>query len=223
MPLEIEVKFLDVDHGALRQRLVALGAQCLGRWFESNVVFDDTQRSLKATGTLLRLREKSGRVVLTLKRAVDDCSSDSTTDAARPNTKVCEETETDVADAKGMREILAGLGFIPALRYEKVREKWTLLGCEVCLDSLPFGDFLEIEGDEQDIDACIKALALPRDCASTATYHDLNRQHREAHGTPPDESFVFDDAAKSRLLARRATDGSDKFDLDPLDMRPRSA
>jgi len=223
MSLEIEVKYLDVDHAALRARLGSLGAQFMGRWFESNAVFDDPQRSLKARGTLLRLREKSGRVCLTLKRAVDDCACDNATDAARPNTKVCEETETDVADAKSMREILAGLGLIPALRYEKVREKWTVLGCEVCLDTLPFGDFLEIEGDEQDIDACAKALALPRDEASTATYHDLNRQDRAASGTTPDESFVFDDAAKARLLARRATDGSDKFDLDPLDMRPRSA
>jgi adenylate cyclase class 2 len=212
MPLEIEVKFLVADHAALRQRLADMGAHCVGRWFEANIVFDDAQRSLKAASTLLRLREKSGRVVLTLKRAADTTVSDTV--------KVCEETETDVADAASMRAILAGLGFTPALRYEKVREKWTLLGCEVCLDTLPFGDFVEIEGSEEDISACAKALNLHRDQASTATYHDLNRQHREASGAPPDESFVFDDAVKASLLARRATD---LFERDPLDMRPESA
>ena len=216
MPLEIEVKFLDVDHAALRERLAGLEAHYVGRWFEANIVFDDAQRSLKATGTLLRLREKSGHVVLTLKRAVGDTA----TVNAKVNAKIYDETEIDVADAASMRAILAGLGYTPALRYEKIREKWTLLGCEVCLDTLPFGDFVEIEGDEEDISACAKALALPRDKASTATYHDLNRQARETSGAPPDESFVFDDAVKASLLARRATD---MFAPDPLDRRPRSA
>ena len=234
MSLEIEVKFLDADHAALRQHLTSLDALCLGRWFESNTVFDDEQRSLKATGTLLRLREKSGRFILTLKRATDECTADmalgSSLDMA-PDilpenaelcAKICHEHETDVDDAQSMRAILAGLGYTPALRYEKVREKWTLLGCEVCLDTLPFGDFVEIEGNEEDIRACAKALALPGEKASTATYHDLNRQARRAQGRQPDESFVFDDAVKSRLLARRATD-MPEIAPAPLDTGPRSA
>ena len=228
MSLEIEVKFLDADHTALRMRLVSLNARCLGRWFESNTVFDDAARSLKAAGTLLRLREKSGRFVLTLKRATDECApaptSAPTSDSTGLCAKICHEHETDVADAQNMRAILAGLGYTPALRYEKVREKWTLLGCEVCLDTLPFGDFVEVEGDsEEDISACVQALALPREKASTATYHDLNRQARQAQGKQPEESFVFDDAVKSRLLARRATDMPEIFGADPLDTGPRSA
>lgn len=210
--MEIEIKYLDVDHDALRLRLASLNAYSVGRWFESNVVFDDTARSLKASGTLLRLRERTGRVVLTLKRAVGDTAS--------ANAKIYDETETDVADARNMREILAGLGFLPALRYEKIREKWSHLGCEICLDTLPFGEFVEIEGSEEDIDVCSKALGLERGKASTATYHELNRQAREAQGEPQDESFVFDDAVKARLLARRATD---LFEASPLDRRPQSA
>lgn len=198
MVMEIEIKYLDVNHDSLRQSLAGQGAYKVGRWFESNIVFDDAARSLKAAGTLLRLREKSGRVVLTLKRTVGDTAS--------ANAKICDETETDVADAKNMAAILAGLGFTPALRYEKVREKWSLLGCEVCLDTLPFGDFVEVEGTEDDIDACSRALGLARGNASTATYHDLNRQAHEARGETPDESFVFTDEVKARLLARRATD-----------------
>lgn len=134
--------------------------------------------------------------------------------------KVCEETETDIADTKAMLAILAGLGYLPALRYEKIREKWSLSGCDVCLDTLPFGSFLEIEGGEADIKACAGKLNLSRDTSSTATYHDLNRLSREAKGLPPDDSFVFDPALKARLLARRATDPND---APPLDMRPGNA
>lgn len=197
MPLEIEVKYLDADHGALRQRLSALGAECLGRWFEANVVYDDAKRSLKAQGTLLRLRQKGGRFVLTLKRASSQTSQ---------TAKIYEESETGVDDADGLCGILEGLGYHPALRYEKVREKWALLGCEVCLDTLPFGAFVEIEGGEADIAACARALELPSGQASKATYHDLNRRHRAAAGLAPDESFVFDAAAKAEILALLATD-----------------
>jgi adenylate cyclase class 2 len=89
---------------------------------------------------------------------------------------------------------------LPALRYEKFREVWALLGCEVCLDTLPFGDFAEIEGDEADIRACAEALNLPEHKASCATYHDLNRQACAARGARPDESFVFTAEHKARLL-----------------------
>lgn len=190
MSLEIEIKHLDVDHDALRLRLATLGAEPLGRWFESNEVFDDPERSLKAKGTLLRLRGKQGRFVLTLKRASKTAST---------MAKVYEESETEVADPAPLREILVGLGYAPVLRYEKVREKWRLHGCEVCLDLLPFGSFAEIEGDEAGIQACAQALALPPQTASTATYHDLNRAWRAAQSLPPDESFCFDAASKAKL------------------------
>jgi len=197
MPLEIEIKYLNVDHNALRLRLQDLGAQYLGRGFEANVVYDDPARSLKASGTLLRLREKNSRFILTLKRAAQTQSS---------TAKIYEESETEITNAPALREILAGLGYQPALRYEKMREKWSLNGCEICLDTLPFGLFAEIEGDEAGIAACAKALELPQAQASTATYHDLNRQHHEQAGLPPDDSFVFTDAAKAKVLARRGTD-----------------
>jgi len=177
--------------------LSALGAQRIGRSFESNVVYDDITRSLKSRGTLLRLREQNSRFILTLKTAAAATSG---------LAKVYEESETEVLNAPAMRDILAGLGYLPVLRYEKVREEWTHLGCEICLDTLPFGLFAEIEGSEQNIMACAEALSLPQSTASKATYHDLNRQHRTTLGLPPDESFVFDDAAKAKLSSRRATD-----------------
>lgn len=207
MALEIERKYLDVDHAALRQRLAALGAAHLGRWFESNEVYDDPARSLKGKGTLLRLREKQGRHVLTLKRVPD---------AAFPDgVKVYEEHETEAADGQALRAILAGLGYAPAFAYEKVREKWKLHGCALCLDALPYGDFLEIEGPLEAIEACAADLALAPAKASTATYHELNRQYRERAGLPPLESFVF---PPERAQALRA-----ELSPAPLDSRAEGA
>jgi adenylate cyclase class 2 len=197
MALEIEIKYLEADHEALRSRLAELGAQPAGRGFEANVVYDTPQRSLKAQGVLLRLREHNNIFVLTLKRA-----SVTTSETA----KVYDEFETEVPNARAMREILAGLGYEPSMRYEKLREKWSLRGCEVCLDLLPFGAFAEIEGPEAAIVQCAADLGLAPEKASKATYHDLNRLYRQKAGLPPDDSFVFDNAAKANILRRRATD-----------------
>lgn len=68
MGLEYELKYFDVDFGELRTWLSQSGGQCLGRYFESNLVFDYPDRSLKASGILLRLREKQGKAVLTVKK-----------------------------------------------------------------------------------------------------------------------------------------------------------
>jgi len=192
MGLEIEIKYLDADHAALRAALEGLGAKRLGRWFEANVVYDDAMRGLKARGTLLRLREQPGGAVLTLKQAA----------ARRSETaKIYEEHETPVADAGATAAILEGLGYEPVLRYEKIREKWEHAGCEVCLDTLPFGPFVEIEGGEDGIRTCAAALGLTAETSSTATYHDLNLLFRAKAGLPPSESFVFTEAERTALLA----------------------
>jgi len=196
MSLEIELKYLHVDHAAVRAALIGLDAKRQGRWFEANAVFDDPARGLKASGTLLRLRETSVGSLLTLKRAAPGHE--------KATAKVYEELETAVADPAALAAILAGLGYEPALRYEKIREQWEVLGCEVCLDTLPFGDFLEIEGGEAAIASCARALGLPDAAASTATYHELNRRWRESSGLPPCESFVFDEDRKAALLAEIA-------------------
>jgi adenylate cyclase class 2 len=50
-----------------------------------------------------------------------------------------------------MGQILEALGYHPAQRYEKWRESFTLDQTWFCLDRMPYGNFLEIEGQEKDI------------------------------------------------------------------------
>ena len=58
MALEMELKYLDADLDALALRLKDEGGTTSGPYFESNMVFDDPERSLKQTETLPRLRER---------------------------------------------------------------------------------------------------------------------------------------------------------------------
>jgi len=150
MPLEIEVKFLLQDPEQVRMRLVQLGARSRGRHFEANLRFDDKRRTLLQRQCLLRLR-KDRRFLLTFKERSPESDA---------QFKVHRELEVEVADFDQMQQILAALGFEPVQRYEKWRETFRRAGTDFCLDTLPFGRFLEIEGEKDDIRQAADLLGL---------------------------------------------------------------
>jgi len=192
MALECELKYLDVNLDDLSRRLADAGGESLGRYFESNLVFDYPDRSLKGAGILLRLREKQGQGVLTVKHPPK---------ADIPSAlKVFEEIETEVGDFSIMQSALEALGFSVAFAYEKVREKWKYNRCTICLDRLPFGDYVEIEGTEETVPACAENIGLAKSNTSKATYHALNIEYRQGNGLDPDESFVFDDEQRASIF-----------------------
>lgn len=197
MALEKELKYRDADHEAVRANLQSEGARPVGRWFESNMVFDTPGRELKAVGKLLRLRLKGDRAVLTVKVPPGEAESDAV--------KVFEEHETPVGDFDAMRDCLEALGYRVAFAYEKVREKWLLGDCAICLDTLPFGFFVEVEGEEDQIVACAARLGLEVCKSCTLTYHALNLEMIAEKGLPEQESFVFDSKERARLIEETQT------------------
>ncbi|MEW5772597.1 MAG: class IV adenylate cyclase [Thermodesulfobacteriota bacterium] len=190
MALETELKVLDVDLDAVRRSLHHAGGELQGRVFEANEVFDDAAGSLRSGGVLLRLRRDPGGL-LTLKLPA----------SGPAGLKVREERETRVADPDAARAILEGLGYRVLLRYEKVRETWLLAGCHVCLDHLPFGDFVEFEGPPEAIAEAVARLGLEGRPTSDRNYHALYREHLARRGLPARDSFVFEDAERKRLLS----------------------
>jgi adenylate cyclase class 2 len=150
MPLEIEVKFLAPAPEEIRRRLADLGARSSGRAFESNLRFDDEHRTLLAKGSLLRLRADR-RYLLTFKAPSAEGGADF---------KVHRELEVEVADFDRTAQILQALGYRPVQRYEKWRETYPLGGTDICLDTLPFGEFLEIEGEKDAIRRVAEKIGL---------------------------------------------------------------
>lgn len=192
MPLECELKYIGVDLDVLDRKLQVVNAKFCGRYFESNLVYDKPGRVLKESGVLLRLREKAGVAVLTVKKPPNEPVSQAV--------KVFEEIETGVTDHAAMKSALEAIGFDVAFAYEKVRAKWKYLNCTLCLDMLPYGDFVELEGDEDSIFSCAAELGLNEYETTTKTYHALNIEYRERMGMEPDESFVFSSGERERLL-----------------------
>jgi adenylate cyclase, class 2 len=161
--LEIEVKFYVPDIDAIRTRIRSLGADSKGGGFETNIRFDDEGMRLTRGKKLLRLRQDT-RCRLTVKSLPDDPGD------ADTEFKIFRELEVDVSDSQTMIAILEQLGFYPRQVYEKQRETYFFNDTELCLDTLPFGHFLEIEGGKDDIRKAAEAIGLNWEKRITANY-----------------------------------------------------
>ncbi len=135
---EIEAKFYIANLEALQDRLVRSGAVLLEpRVLETNLRFDSANHTLMQNQQVLRLRKDS------LNRLT---YKDST--RLQDGVLVRREIEFEVSDFNAARQFLKALGYEVAVIYEKYRTAYSLLGCEVLLDELPYGNFCEIEGED---------------------------------------------------------------------------
>lgn len=147
---ETEAKLWVDDLAAVETILQTLGAALAApRVFERNVRYDLPNGSLGKRGMVLRLRQDS-RVRLTYKEGA----------SSEEGVVTRYEAEVEVSDFKTMDTILGLLGYVHDVAYEKYRTTYTLDGCEIVLDELPFGKFVEIEGEHTAILAMIGRLGL---------------------------------------------------------------
>ena len=167
MGIEVEKKYrlTREQHARLQVRLRESGAALEGEEFEENTLY--AGGNLDLSRHALRLRRVGGRAVLTFKERFVSAMA----------VKRHREDETSVGDPQAMAEILDALGYKPTLVYEKRRATWRWEGAEIVVDELPFGLFLEIEGEEELIAEVEERLGLQEAEAEMATYPDLARQH----------------------------------------------
>jgi adenylate cyclase class 2 len=118
-----------------------MGATFLGKHFETNTCFENTDHSLREQDILLRLR-KDDKNRLTFKAPPAESDEDF---------KVYRELEVQVDDHDTCLAILKNLGFQPEQTYEKWRETFALGDTKLLIDTTPYGVFLEIEGSKPDI------------------------------------------------------------------------
>lgn len=161
--LEIEIKFHLENPGEIRASLISLGATPLGRFFETNHILDDCGQTLFVKNSLLRLRQ-ADNTLLTFK---------SPAPAPDRGFKIQHELEVRVADFATMQQILEKLGFTTVRIYEKWRETFELGNIHLCLDTLPYGSFLEIEGSKADIPDLSGKLGFAWPQRSVLNYHEL--------------------------------------------------
>ncbi|BBO88880.1 class IV adenylate cyclase [Desulfosarcina ovata] len=173
--LEIELKFFITDPSALPARLAAAGAvRTIPRTFEHNVRYETEDERLLQSRCLLRLR-KDRITTLTFKAPPQ---------REDPRFKIYRELEVQVSDFATMDTILEALGFTRRQVYQKWRETWQLSGATLCIDTMPFGTFLEIEGDPESITALVETFGLCWEHRIRSSYLKIFAELREAEDWP---------------------------------------
>jgi adenylate cyclase, class 2 len=162
--IETEVKIKVHNLREIEDQLKAAGATLkAGRVYERNIRYDEASGALSSSGRLLRLRQDT-RVRLTYKESGETTSTGA---LSRP------ELEVEVSDFETMDLMLHKLGYSVALIYEKYRTTYELDECEIVLDELPFGAFIEVEGEPEAIERVLTALNLAAAQRIPASYSDL--------------------------------------------------
>ena len=139
MDTEIEVKFVDVDHDEIREKLTQLGAVCEipMRTMRRCALDSDFMRDGK--DAFVRVRDEGDLITMTYKQY------DSQT---LHGTK---EIEITVSDYQKAIEILKQAGLSASTFQETRRENWRLGDTEIMLDEWPWlNPYIEIEGHDED-------------------------------------------------------------------------
>lgn len=171
--LEIELKFYVSDFDPLRDRLTNLDAARTGQpVLEHNIRYETEDDRLLKNKCLLRLR-KDRQTTLTFKAPPPEKDD---------RFKVYRELEVSVSDFETMDAILNAMGFFRRQVYEKHRETWKLNDALLCLDAMPFGSFLEIEGRPDTITQVILDLGLAWEQRILANYLGMFETLKEKEG-----------------------------------------
>lgn len=164
---EVEIKFYIQNLPALLEKLRQLGAALhQPRVFEVNLRFDTPDRILTSRHQVLRLRRDTHNR-LTYKSP------------ARPGSEVSmrREIEFTISDFDDARLFLEALGYEVSISYEKYRATYQLDNTHLMVDEMPFGNFLEIEGqDAAAIKAAASRLALDWNARCIDSYMTLFSQ-----------------------------------------------
>jgi len=148
---EVEVK-VRADHDSVRDSLDSVGATHVESVEQEDTYYDAPDRDFAQTDEALRVREE--------RSATSRCDSEEgTTDTQLTykgplidsESKTRKEAEAAVVDPEALRVILDGLGYDPAATVRKERERYTVDGITVALDTVDgLGEFVEGELETKD-------------------------------------------------------------------------
>jgi adenylate cyclase class 2 len=203
---ETEAKFFVLGLDGLRMRLQALEAHLIQpRVLETNIRFDLPNGGLRSKGQVLRLRQDT-EAKLTYK-------SGSTVQQGVLSRK---EIEFVVEDFEKAKLFLEELGYQKLFYYEKYRTTFELKSIQpsegsepsegfthIMLDELPYGNFLEIEGESMEvIQAVANKLNLKWDTAIATSYHVLFERLCTKHPELDPKELSFLALSRSNISVR---------------------
>lgn len=162
---ETEVKFFVKDLGRVEMRLHELKAHLIQpRVHETNLRFDTPGAELRKERKVLRLRQDT-EAKFTFKGPGVEVGNGALTR---------EEIEFTVGNFETAKHFLEALNYIIIVFYEKFRTTYELNHVHIMLDEMPYGNFVEIEGENIDaLHQTASLLGLNMECGIKTGYHTL--------------------------------------------------
>jgi adenylate cyclase, class 2 len=161
----------------LTAKLGELGAVFLSERFEENYLHRGGL--LDENNAVLRLRKVSDQTFLTYKERI----------RSETEFKHKIEFETLVSDVDAVENMIEKLGYKLSVVYEKHRKTFNLGECEVVLDELPFGQYMEIEGSKGEILKVEKMLGAQALEPETRGYPRLTTKYGKQVGSVYEARF----------------------------------
>ena len=111
------------------------------------------------------------------------------------NTQYFEREEMEVkvyekGNLDTLRELVKSLGFNKELIFEKRRKSVFKNDITICFDKLPFGFFVELEGEPKKIEQYLKEYNLSKKPRIVKAYRHLWEDYRKSHGIA-EENCMF--------------------------------
>lgn len=166
--IEKEIKVEVENPQQFLSLLIAKKAKKKGEGFQRTIRMDTPDHDLEKQGTFLRVRT-GGKNIVTLKKKI---KTDGDVFERR-------ELETEVKDPEMLADIFANLGFTKRYIMEKYRIDYEYKNTKISLDELPFGVFVEIEGEPADIKNVANELSLDLLNKIVVTYWDLFEKYKK--------------------------------------------
>jgi len=166
--IEKEIKVEVKNPKKLISLLAQKNVKKVSEGFQRTTRMDTPNLDLEKRGTFLRVRT-GGKDIVTLKKKI------------KTTGEVFErqELETEVKDPELLADIFADLGFSKRFIMEKYRIDYEYKDTKISLDELPFGMFVEIEGELENIKNVADELNLDLSNKIIVTYWDLFEDYKK--------------------------------------------
>lgn len=167
-----EVKFELKDNEDIIRKLRKKRAVLIGGFKEKTTRYDDENGNYEKDGKFIRVR--SGlKNIISFKEKLDDSKDDT---ILKRN-----DIEVEIGDISKMQYILEVMGLKKTFTMEKYRLKWKFEDVDLNVDELPFGLFLEIHGEEEQIAKVMEELELARENIVPGTYWDIFEKYKRSN------------------------------------------
>lgn len=175
--IETELKFLLLEPPKVfLKKFNGLGK----RTYQKTVMFDNKQGLMQKTNGRIRLRQGGDITTLSYKLPI-------------PSDTVKKEIEweTKIDNWQVGEELLKVMGFNETTSYEKYRTSFKYRGSKIEVDEYPFANFVEIEGDEDDVKKIALGLGLDLAKAIIKPCDTLFNEWRAKKGLSPTNKMSF--------------------------------